>query len=1162
MKALKRAALILLAAVTFLSGCSALINDIDLEAVRVPVETRPKNRPAYDKSSEEEADANTRRRSTGIVKYQIPGDSAFYILDANTPSEECILDFDYTGMTETEKGPVLFYAYQALYYSSDETGLGGQEETGVVQKSDTENYLDRRTEKEGDRYYGATGFHLNKENNTWSYVDYIDDFSPYENIDTTKEEYINASKTINTVFMSYCPATREYKVLYHSTEEYQPLVKRLLTSPVAATGSKSGRYVAQIPDFVSHEIINTGANRSYTFYYRGSMMRFNSGGEIISGPTDVTGHLNRLSEREKDDDLYKEMTLLDATMDTEGSIYISVLMEDPNIASKGEDVDEEDLDDEESSSTQWSIIIHAFSILENQEAFDQWLTDPENYHKRAAKDKTYFVAENRNADTQRRNFMRYDGLTIPRDSRPTMQKIPQNDVFNPFTYWEKSTDIALYSDVRTNSRGSVYRTTPLTVDFLERTSYYNEAKRVYVSTGFFADPVFYLVKANKTMMVGMVEGPLIYRPRYTRFTRTYVLYWYEYETDESGRTSRVRREETVTETMDILVDYELHLSQDCRDVYVNQGGFFPWDWYISRDMGTCDMERDAVDTYPFRQGILRVFKAQGDDPKTATRRELWQDYYTGFEEIYGAIGLRNAYAVQGDYNYGGLNALINQQELGVTLFFPERTDKPTNLTVLNKEMNFAVGEGDEYSINLDDLNEMANEEEELKFSTESLLDLHDEQAMCYYREPGSGKWVFYLAGPINGLVKMTNVSWTDKGQVSQVTPCTTYAVRVGNREESEGKLWLIGFNTTEFTYDTANIPCAHVYKLNPYGAQECANSLISFVIRNPEYVKDWSRLEQCVGIDGDWADKLLVNDYKEFLTEGEKNQLLAAKRFYELIDLDWPGDNTNASIPEELLACQYPVDLENLMAKLRPDLNNTTEEVEVTEESYEMREHESAIEQPTNPQEETRFTIADDVTIAETDPTKESERVDSHDVVFSAVSNVRKNLLAMHGNMATEDWIQELNEIAYGLQIPVNLQDFYLKKAVLLYTGMAGIAVNYDTKNIVAEFKNAETIENNVIWTQEPPFDNEAQREIQKVRILNDLKQNYEKRHGKDSWAGAIDQMLVYLDRGGFLNGLKSSAKRMQRDQVTENFGDGKAEAENEDIMRKIRERETESSSG
>ena len=76
------------------------------------------------------------------------------------------------------------------------------------------------------------------------------------------------------------------------------------------------------------------------------------------------------------------------------------------------------------------------------------------------------------------------------------------------------------------------------------------------------------------------------------------------------------------------------------------------------------------------------------------------------------------------------------------------------------------------------------------------------------------------------------------------------------------------------------------------------------------------------------------------------------------------------------------------------------------------------------------------------------------------------------------------------------------------------------------------------------------------MRILNELKQKYENRHGKDSWEGNKNQILVYLDRGGFLSGIKSSAKRLQRDDVTENFGDGKKEAENVDLMRKIRESE------
>ena len=1159
MKVFKRAVIVLMTAVVFLSGCGSLVGDIDLEAVRVPVETRPKERSGYDKSSEEEADANTRRRSTGIVKYQIPGDSAFYILNANTPAEECILDFNYTGMAETGNGPVLFYAYQALYYSSDEEGLGGQPEQGTAPQGDTKNYLDRRTEKDGDLYYGSCGFHIDKEHNSSSRMDYIEDFTPYNDLDINKEEYINASENINTVFMSYCPATREYKVLYHSVEEYQPTIKRLLTSPVAVTGTKSGAYLAQIPDYVSHELINTGDNRSYTFYYRGTMHRYNSSGELISGPTNVSAQLDRLSEKEKDGDLYKEMTLIDATMDTEGSIIVSVLMEDPNIVTGGEDPDEKDLDDKGGRSTQWTVTIQNFNIAENKADFDLWLNDPETYHKRLAAQKKYFVSENVNAAQQKQNFMFFNGKSIPRENRPSMEKKPSGDSCGQFVYFDKSTSIALYKDVKTSNRKGIYDTVVLKKDDLSNDAG-DGGKRPYVCYSFLLRPFYYIVKANQKPMVGMLRGPMIYRPRYERITRTYELFWTETEKDENGEEHEVERSEEVTETMDILTDYELHLAEDSSslvpNVMISNFGRLS----LLQNLGLCEMERDAADSYPFRSGILVVDKAEGDDPKTAVRLEHWNNYYSGFREKYQAVGLRNAYAVQGDFNYGMLDTIVNQEESGVTLIFPERKEFPTNVTVTNREMNFAVMEGDSYSLTLEGLDELARnkENDELSFSTDSLLDLHNEQAIVFYPENrgGSDRWTMYLAGPVNGLVKACKVNWTDVPQISQVTPCTTYAVRRGKEGASQGKLWMIGFNTTEFTYDTSDLPCAQIYKLDPYGARECANMAVSFLTRNPDFVKKWDDLEKAIGIDGDWADKLLVNDYKEFLTEGEKNQLLSAKRFYELIGLNWPGGSTNADIPKDLLACQYPVDLENLAAKLRPELNNAAGEVDVTEESYEIREHESAIEQPTNPQDETRYTIADDVTIAETDPTKESQRVESHEVVFSAVSNVRNNLLAKHGNMDTDMWIQELNKVVYGLQIPVSLQDFYLKKAVLLYTEMAGISVNYDTGNIVAAFKNTETIENAAIWAQETPLENEAQREIQRVRILNELKQKYENRHGKDSWEGNKNQILVYLDRGGFLSGIKSSAKRLQRDDVTENFGDGKKEAENVDLMRKIRESE------
>ena len=503
------------------------------------------------------------------------------------------------------------------------------------------------------------------------------------------------------------------------------------------------------------------------------------------------------------------MTLIDATMDTEGSIIVSVLMEDPNIVTGGEDPDEKDLDDKESRSTQWTITIHNFNITESKADFDQWLNDPETYHKRPPAEKKYFVSENANAAKQKEHFMAFDGLSIPREDRPSMAKDPSEDWCGQYAYFDKSTDLSLYKEVKTRSEGSVYLTVGLFPSDVTNDAY-DEKNRVYVCGQFTSKPVYYLLKAKGRIMVGMMKGALFFRPRYERITRTYELYWYETVTDESGVEHEERHSENVTETMDILTDYELHIAED------RSTGDSDWLSYLSsllglsprvEDLGACDMERDAADSYPFRTGILRVDKAEGDDPKTAVRLEHWNNYISGYKETYRAEGLRNAYAIQGDYNYGLLDTIVNQEESGVTLIFPQRTVDPTNLTITNREMNFAVGERDSYSMLLEGLDDIASggTDNKLSFSTDSLLDLHSEQAIVFYPESreGSYRFVMYLAGPVNGLVKACKVNWTDLPQISQVTPCTTYAVRRATRGASEDQLWLIGFNTTAFTYDTS-----------------------------------------------------------------------------------------------------------------------------------------------------------------------------------------------------------------------------------------------------------------------------------------------------------------------------------------------------------------------
>jgi len=318
-------AVILAFVMGLLTACSPLVEQADLEEAYVRVET-----PAakFKRLNETETERNISR---GKAKYMFQdkygGRSAFYLLDANTPSMNTVLSFTYNGAEDTkDDSPISFYAYQALCFASDEAGLGEQEAEGTAagyggrsSAHDTKNYEDRVTERidatiDGKTVslpYGTCGFRINKEENTAVAIPY-EEFIRCTGQETVFKEdgpeavsaygsddtytYQLASRYMSTVFMWFDTSSGHYKVLYSVKEEYNPLTKSLAFDSNAISGDNSAVYARDIPDYIVRNFTSANGYAALSFYYRGIVRLFDTHGTRLFEPLDLNPPLNEITE--------------------------------------------------------------------------------------------------------------------------------------------------------------------------------------------------------------------------------------------------------------------------------------------------------------------------------------------------------------------------------------------------------------------------------------------------------------------------------------------------------------------------------------------------------------------------------------------------------------------------------------------------------------------------------------------------------------------------------------------------------------------------------------------------------------------------------------------------------------------------------------------------
>lgn len=384
-------ALLLAAVMCSVSACTSLLDSADVNEFSVTLETAPQRVP------EKSAEDIKKKGVDNIDKYQIGGDSAFYILRANCPAQKNILDFQLGGMEETSEGPVVFYAYQAIYHALENDGLGGAAESGI--------YTPVRTmigaPTAGDAHSTERDIQEEIPAETEKNADPADTEN-YATPSFISPELLQSEKMMNTVFMAYNVKTHQYKVLYHSAQPYD---RATMKTPWGEDDEKKTKVdtavkkADEFDTFFLHRFLTASGEYAYSFYYHGLFHEFDTKGQCYYR-TDLTDILNLQNSTLLGYNAGAVFTIGNVIPDGYNFIYITMLLDtNPDADSDTED---------ENSVRQYLIRVLQQDVSESPELYS--LIAQNKYDEYLTKTgKSYFVSENKNFQTLKTLFMSKDG---------------------------------------------------------------------------------------------------------------------------------------------------------------------------------------------------------------------------------------------------------------------------------------------------------------------------------------------------------------------------------------------------------------------------------------------------------------------------------------------------------------------------------------------------------------------------------------------------------------------------------------------------------------------------------------------------------------------------------------------------------------------------------
>lgn len=928
------AAFVLLASLC-LSGCKSIILDADLDKATVEMVTVPAGTETVPDYSLLEAD-----EAMATEKYAISGQDAFYILPAHRPAPDNILDFQILDLTD---GTTTIYAYQAMYQSEDTSGLGGAPEEGSA--ADTQN---------------AVGTAI-----------------------TDTEE-------MATILMAFNMETKQYRVFFH---QVLPLDKSVVktwdensesTDSFAVEDQISSSQEQEKGSFFAHRL--EGGDR-YFFYLNGVGYVFNGQGEILY-QKDINDLLDyKISQYGGEG---AAITISNVVMDTNYFMYVTMNIEKKD-AEITEDTEESDLEDEDSGVTQMLYYCIEYNIGEPESPSEE--------------EERYFISRNANYDNQVQEWMEADGGSFDlgemdgepdmddiHDAVPSAESIQEDipDQFETYRFSEPDLNMELYFfcpfykndwfwqhgwflKILENGTISPY----IGYGVLYGAFPSNMADSFYVDREDKGYVVMYRDSAGRTnyCLVDYDRYPEAQTSNVRQFSRTYEVVWHEKEDTSEGENSSA---DSSTHSMTIQ---EIGYFTESYEIRFRGDTYITW----SEDIYSSDMIARSPGSGVLRYGTENT----EEDEEKQTSFFRWMLANSGG---FSASGVQGAAQNAVLYISGQQAFLVAVTTAGLTIYqSPEGGGSlgGDGYFVPASQINFgaAIDSGGVDELNQINLPESDTDssgtDQMLSVSAMAGIDLYTGNTLLIRKENGNN--YLYLAGVDNGLIKY-NISAEEGslGQGGQLSPYPYYAIWEG--PQGADYLYGIGFQSSEYAYSETDICCAKLYRIPLHDADAASNLVVSALNQDNELktqvlsggtdaIQTWNTMLSHLGI-GD-SDLSKVNLYREFLLEGDLKKENAVLRFYELAAL--PPSRRTEVVREQILACRYPEELEDLILELNGD---------------------------------------------------------SLEEEWRRLSRIMEN-----AGLTQEEWTAELNDIAFRLQIPETYDAFIRQKAVEQFAQMASVSL-------------------------------------------------------------------------------------------------------------------------
>ncbi|MDO4294720.1 MAG: hypothetical protein Q4D90_00995 [bacterium] len=851
----KRILGIVLGICLMLSGCESILLDADLDKSQVEA-----YRPTVTYVKEEDMDKMV--TVTDSQKYEIEGTEAFYILPPHQPAPDKLLDFQLLDFVD---GTTSIYAYQALCETEDP--LGGEAAAGRAK----EGHKDSLTQP-------ATGDQM------------------------------------ATILMSYNTVTKEYQVFFSQIGEVTLLESEGSQTPVASEATMFANKAGRNQD-------------EYFLYYEEQAYVYNKSGELLYD-RDISDVLSLNAT--KYGGTGAEVTVQDVVMDANYFVYLSVSIEKAG-EEISEDTSEEDLKDEDGSSVlQMLYSCFYFNVGNDEEKY--FISRNTNYEEqvRLWRDEvdgktfdfgteisTWQVEMWKQKDFWGDEVWDFMGLAELKETIPTMKTIEEEypTTNSVYQYADDSLPIQLYTYIyiRNLNYGWKFWLYDISQHLRELTpSRYQELTKggdgeIRLNTngsdlGLFAGIP---VEGNEEQLGEIMVFPENVRIQQQEehketLKRTYTISWEE----RLGNGETQSREETIEEEVDVLSHYTMRLPEDT---------WIQW----SEARYTTDMINSSSGT-----GVIRFgSEGDGDDDENATSTIRWEQGNSKFHVNNIPGKARNAETLDNTLILATTKGLALFQDYVMSqngFFVPNQNWSSSQGKMLYyKDLNFgaSVGEGEsekinEYQTSIGSLLEgESTYDGEISVSENDSADNYKKYSFLY--QDG----FLYIAGVYNGLVKYNLNASGSSAKAGQLSPYPTYGIWKHPTEADS--CYVIGYPSTEYTYQDTDISRAKVYKLSLTDDTACSNLISSALEKNPkiqEKVKSgdasaWNALQNALGIASLHSES--VEQYWDTLQTRNKEINEAVRDFFDLIQLE---SSQRTEDKRELIEnCYYISELETNM---------------------------------------------------------------------------------------------------------------------------------------------------------------------------------------------------------------------------------------------------------